>query len=274
MFYDLDRAILILDEDPDKAAKALIRAHVVTYLPILQNIFVRYHERYSKKNTRSYTWMNYMKRSKQNYTWAVKFYSALQNIFKNKISKMGIYYSNPKIRFVEDYLEVPKELINGRPEICVPACYLDKYPNDKKKFKEFKEDQINTNRVQYIMMNYSKGFFVDKEPPYWYSKVKGTFEFMNVIDNMIVRIVRNHLGMHKYYCKVGLSDTWDEIKKVPPEMSFIINALLYTCNGLNKNIVEKRLKDTLYKMDAILDESYGKDKLLLEEDYDEEIELY
>ena len=272
MFYDLDKTILILDEDPDKAAKALIRAHVVMYLPMLQHVFKGYHEGHARKSTRAYAWINYMKRSKQNYTWVVKFYSALQHIFKNNISKTGIYFNSPRLKFKEDFLELPKELLNGRPEICLPAPYLDKYLNDRKKFKEFKEAQIDTNRVQYIMMNYSKGYFVNKTPPPWYSKVKGTFEFMNVIDNMVVRIVRNHLGMYRYYCRVGLSDTWDEIKNVPAEMSFVVNALMYTCNGLNKNVVEKRLKDTLYKMDAIMGSSYNRGEIPLEEDYDEDSE--
>jgi hypothetical protein len=133
---------------------------------------------------------------------------------------------------------------------------MDKYLDDIKKFKEFKEKEISTNRIQYMMMNYTDSLFPGELAPSWYHNVKGTFEIINVIDNTIVRIVRNNLGNYRLYCKVASSDTWDEIKNVPQEIRYVINALMYTPQGINKGIIEKRFKDTMDKMDDILDGNY------------------
>lgn len=253
---NIDNNILILDEDPKKAAKALIKAHVVFYLPVIQNIFIKYHNKCANKHSHAYMWISYMKRSRQNFLWVVQFYEALQDIFKKHISADSNYYSHPNIEFYDKYLKLDTSLPNGRNEICLPAMYRNRHLNDKKRFKEFKETFINSNRIKYIINNYSENMFVNKSIPEWYNKVKGTFELINVIDNNIVRMVRNEQGNYRYYCKVGLSDSWDEIKNVPWQMRFVINALMYTSEGPSKSIVEKRLRETIYKMDKILSGDY------------------
>ena len=248
--------IIILDEDPKKAAKALVRIHVTFYIPLLQKIFIRYHNGNFTKRSISHMWISYMKRSKQNYSWVVEFYEALQEIFKNSISRENKYYSDPKIDFYNYYLKIDDTLPLGRQELCVHSHRIDAHKDNKKKFKEFKDSFINSNRIKYLMMNYPEAMFVNSKAPEWYGVVKGNFEFINVIDNMIVRLVRNSQGNYKYYCKVGLSDIWEEIKNVPQEMRFIINALVYTNKGVNKNKVNKKLKDSIYKIDKMLSENY------------------
>ena len=252
--YNPDRTILILDEDPYKAAKCLIKAHVVFYIPMLQNIFAKYHDvNFNIVHSHTYTWIHYMRRSKQNYAWTVKFYKTLQEIFRTKISFNSSYYNNTDIPFSEDYLEVPTDLNNGRHEICLPPSHMNKHTKNIVRFKELKEKQVISNRIQYLIMNYSDHLFPGRVLPEWYNRVKNTFEYLNVIDNALVRLVRNNMGSYKYFCKVGASDTWIEIKNVPEHMKYIINALMYTCEGTNKHVVEKRFKNTLMDMEDVLD---------------------
>lgn len=230
IYYTPERNIIsILDEDPRKAAKALIRTHVMHYISILQNIFIYYHNNdENKKHPRTHIrmWANYMRRSKQNFLWTVTFYKTLQEIFKNSISKRNEYYIDTKLDFNDSYLELDKSLPNGRHEICLFDKHINKYLNDKIKYKKLKETFINTNRISYLQCNYPKDMFVNSKVPSWYSKINKTYEFENIIDNMGIRIIRDNLGNYKYYCKPGLSDIWIEIKNVPQDMRFIINGMI------------------------------------------------
>lgn len=227
---DIRNIILILDEDPRKSAKSLIRSHVMHYIPILQKIFIQYSYKKEEETQyiRSHTnmWINYMKRSRQNFLWVVYYYKTLQEIFKNTISKREEYYKSPKVDFNDSYLELDKSLPNGRHEICLYNKHINKYQNNKIKYKKLKENFVNTNRMTYLKANYPEHMFPNSRPPKWYNKINKTHEFENTIDNMDIRIITNSLGNYRYFCKIGLSDIWIEIKNVPSDMRFIMNAIL------------------------------------------------
>lgn len=253
MVKSIERSILILDLDPRRAAKYLIKYHVITYLPLIQTIFLIYHNVEESKNSILYTWVTYMRRSLQNYTWVVNFYKTLQEVYKNKISPNESYYYNPKILFDDSYLTIPKDLKSKRHEICVTPAKMDRYKGNIKKYREFKDKQIVNDRLYYIVNNYPENLFPNGEMPYWYSKMKNTFEYHNPIDNMEVKLIRDYKGDYRYYCKVGASDIWDEIKNVPSEMRFIVNTLMYTYEDTNKEFVDKRFKNTVKKFNELLE---------------------
>ena len=219
--------ILILDENPRKCARALTISHIKYYIPICHEIFVAYHTGENLNKPHVNMWVYYMRRNRSNYLWVVKFYKELQELFKNKISTKNKYFYDQYNKFDEKYLEVDTTLPIKRVEICVPAHCADKHLGNNKKYKEFKKNVVVKNRIKFLIHNFPNDAFIDYKPPEWYSRVKQTFEFKNEIDNMVVRITRTHAGNFRYYCKPGLSDVWLEVKKVPYDMRFIVNALLY-----------------------------------------------
>ena len=199
----------ILDYDPIKAARGLIRTHIVRYIKILQCSFVKMHSGFSMLP--KYYMKKYMKNlyySKENYLWFSEFYTELKKLINFNPTYIdrfdeSMVYDTDGLVFHHKGLNLPQ--ISTNPENV---------------------DLVLYNRMIYIKKNYDKSNFVGGKYPEWYVNI--STEVMQKYDRNSgkgLKITVDDNGYYRYWI-ANYFNKWIEIKDVPKEIKYFINVLL------------------------------------------------
>lgn len=211
----------ILDKDPYNSAIYLTRLHISTYIRKLEQSFIYFNDKNYSTNEK--TIIKSIIHSKENYDWFSKFYESLIEAYKsikeytcenNNFKKEYLYTNN--ILFESTGLNLP----------CIlDFDYLKYKTQPNKKYINRVQDTISKNRILYILNDYKADSF-PMGMPAWYSKIgEEVYSCFSRVDRKNVKILAVD-GNYKYYIST-ISDKWEEIKNVPPEIKYFINSLLY-----------------------------------------------
>lgn len=230
--------MFILDQDPKKAAKYLIRKHITFYIPIIELVFRRIHTKDNSKKLIS-SLDEFTTYSKHNYIWLASFYKELQELYKKHISKEN-KYKKSIIGFNTEFLLPLDEIPNRKFKIFESKYFLCTREFVKKLNSEVKvvKDIIDYSRKVYLLNKYSKSKFVSGYPR-WYVESMTIFKSYDYKNRVNIKIDVNKSKGYKYYYSM-VSSEWYELKNVPVEMEYVINSLIFP------NIMASEVKLSMY----------------------------
>ena len=201
----------ILDENPELAARYLIRTHALKYLKCIECTMLYVH-----RINRSWQYRKIIDKniyySYSNYVWFSEFYLALRKLLPDyKIQEgfhKGLLYNYPEVQTHGDGLRfLPEET-----------------PESTK--KSIKLDPISHNKVCYLKKQYKKSAFLCGYPD-WYLNTTSNLIFEDYFTKGRKGLRLTYEDGTYHFYTADFFNQWKEIKNVPYDIGIFIDYFLF-----------------------------------------------